>query len=84
MIHSRISTSTSAGATIGTFDPLSTRNQNNTLPPGCTMIVGATYVASRIASTAALSKQTRLRLTHPSDADTERRFQLGERGASPG
>ena len=77
MIHSRISTSTSAGATIGTFDPLSTRNANNTLPPGCTMIVGATYVAARVASTAALSKQTRLRLTHPASGLNNDDFLVG-------
>lgn len=63
MIHSRISTSTSAGATIGTWDQLTTRNTNNVLPSGTTQIVGLTYVGSRIATTAAKSKQTRLRVS---------------------
>lgn len=77
MIHSRISTSTSAGATLGTFDALSTRNTNNQLPAGCTGIYGLTYVASRIAVTAALSKQTRLRVTHPASGLNNDDFLVG-------
>src|SRR5439155_24816336 len=65
------------GPTRDTFDPLSRRNANNTLPPGCTMIAGATYVASRVAFTAALSKQTRLRLAHPASGLNNDDFLVG-------
>ena len=77
MIHNRQSTATSVGATIGTFDPVNTRNGNNLLPSGCTGIYGMTYVGSRVAFTAALSKQTRLRITHPASGFNNDDFLVG-------
>ena len=77
MIHNRQSTGTSVGATIGTFDPVNTRNGNNLLPSGCTGIYGMTYVGSRVAFTAALSKQTRLRITHPASGFNNDDFLVG-------
>src|SRR5438309_4364686 len=77
MIHNRQSTGTSVGATIGTFDPVNTRNGNNLLPSGCTGIYGMTYVGSRVAFTAALSKQTRVRITHPASGFNNDDFLVG-------
>lgn len=77
MIHSRVTTSTGVGATIGTWDQLATRNGSNNLPDGCTKIVGLTFVGARVATTAAEAQLWRLRVNCAAAGLSEEDFLVG-------
>jgi hypothetical protein len=77
MIHNKQSTSTSVGTTIGSFDAISTRNGDNTLPDGCAGVYGLTFAGARIATTAAEAQMWRLRVTASALGYTNEDFLVG-------
>ena len=77
MIHSKVSTDTTVGGTIGTPDPINTRNADNTLPDGATGVYGLTFAGARVATTAGEAQMWKLRVNAAGMGFSDEDFMLG-------
>ena len=64
-IYSIVANDTTVGTTIGTFDPINTRNGDVALTQGTTNICGIATAAARVAQTTATAMLARLRMSSP-------------------
>jgi len=63
-LHCRMSTDASVGTTIGTFDPINTRNANNILDVDAKVIVGLMFAGARADQTTADATAGRLQFAN--------------------
>ena len=77
-LFSLIANDAAVGATIGTFDPINTRNGNLQLTTGADSIAGLTFVGAPTAQTTATAVMGRLRVTARGAGIVDEDFAVGE------
>jgi len=64
-VYSIVANDTTVGTTIGTFDPINSRNGDVALTQGTTVACGIAVAAARVAQTTATAMLARLRMSSP-------------------